>query len=79
MGAYIKLVNAESAVDVQNCIEDQARQAYSLSEFLVTYYNDGGGERSTMSDEIMAGLLENISERLQIIRDANEMGGTHGR
>ncbi len=79
MGAYIKLANAESAVDVQNCIEDQARQAYSLSEFLVTYYNDGSGERSTMSDEIMAGLLENISERLQIIRDANEMRGSCSR
>lgn len=79
MGTYIKLVNAESAVDVQNCIEDQARQAYSLSEFLVTYYAEDDGERSTMSNEIMAGLMENISERLQIIRDANEMGGTHGR
>lgn len=79
MGAYMKLVNAESAADVQDCIEDQARQAYSLSQLLVTYYAENGGERSTMSNEIMAGLMENISERLQIIRDANEMGGTHGR
>lgn len=78
MGAYIKLDGVESAVDIQDCIEAQARQAYSLSEFLVTYYSDGGGERSTMSDEIMAGLMENISERLQVIRDANEMGGSHG-
>lgn len=77
MGAYIKLDGVERAVDIQDCIEAQARQAYSLSEFLVTYYNDGGGERSTMSDEVMAGLLENISERLQIIRDANEMRGSH--
>ncbi|WP_075882074.1 hypothetical protein [Vreelandella massiliensis] len=62
--------NTQDQVNLTDRIEDQARQAWALSEFLLAYHNDtADGARCAMSNEIVSGLLENLCERLETIRE----------
>jgi len=60
------------AVVVRDRIDEHTRQAWALSEFLLAYYNDSVEGRSTMSDEVMSGVAENLAGHLRIIRELNE-------
>lgn len=62
-------------LDVRDLIDERARQAWALSEFLLAYYNEGEGGRDTMSDEVMSGLMENLAHHLRAIRELNEGQG----
>lgn len=77
MTAQNHLAPGESVFKDQDRIEDQARQAWALSEFLLAYHNDqAAGEGLMMSTEIVCGLLENLCDRLEAIREINDPGST---
>ncbi|WP_280569752.1 hypothetical protein [Chromohalobacter sp. 296-RDG] len=51
-------------------LDAHARQAWALSELLIDHFG-GQEEHNVMSDEIMSGLMENISEHLKKIQEIN--------
>ncbi|WP_275289326.1 hypothetical protein [Halomonas elongata] len=51
-------------------IDTHARQAWALAELLVDHFG-GQEEHNLLSDEIMCGLMENISDHLKRIQDIN--------
>ncbi|ERS81720.1 hypothetical protein [Halomonas sp. PBN3] len=58
-------------LQIKDRIDDHTRQAWALSEFLLAYYNDAEEDRSTMSNEVMSGLMENMADHLRAIRELN--------
>jgi len=63
------------SIALRDRIDDHSRQAWALSEFLLAYYNDSTEGRSTMSDEVMSGVAENLAGHLRAIRELNEGQG----
>lgn len=58
-----------SIIHTQDRIDEHARQAWAVAEFLIVHYGDP--DHCVMSDEIMACLLENVSSHLKAIRELN--------
>lgn len=51
-------------------IDEHARMAYALAELLVDHFG-GQEDHNVLSDEIMSGLMENLSHHLSRIREIN--------
>lgn len=51
-------------------IDAHARQAYALAELLIDHFG-GQEDHNILSDEIMSGLMENMSHHLTRIREIN--------
>ncbi len=60
--------NATSVFTAPDRIDEHARQAWALAELLIDHYC-GQEDHNILSDEIMGGLMENISGHLNAIRE----------